>query len=72
MPTGKVKWFAETKGYGFITPDEPSSKDLFVHYSDIVGSGFKTLNEGEAVEYEVVKTDKGNKAQQVKRLANRV
>ena len=52
MPQGTVKWFNEDKGYGFITPDE-GSEDLFVHHSGIAGSGFKSLEEGESVSYEV-------------------
>lgn len=68
MPQGKVKWFDETKGYGFVTPDD-GSKDVFVHYSDIQTSGFKSLVENERVDFEVVKTDKGLKAQKVKKIA---
>lgn len=71
MPTGKVKWFNETKGYGFITPDD-GSKDVFCHYSNIEGSGFKTLAEGEKVEFEIVSTEKGKKAEQVRRLSSKV
>ena len=52
MSTGTVKWFNPDKGFGFITPDD-GGKDLFVHHSEIQGSGFKTLNEGQKVEYEV-------------------
>jgi len=52
MPQGTVKWFDEGKGYGFITPDD-GSEDLFVHHSGIGGSGFKSLEEGESVSYEV-------------------
>ena len=52
MPQGTVKWFNEDKGYGFITPDD-GSEDLFVHHSGIAGSGFKSLEEGESVSYEV-------------------
>ena len=51
MATGTVKWFSEQKGYGFITPDD-GGKDLFVHYSSIVGDGFKNLSDGQPVEYE--------------------
>ena len=58
MPTGKVKWFNDQKGYGFITPDD-GSKDLFVHHSAILGDGFKTLAENQAVEFEVQESDKG-------------
>ena len=51
MATGTVKWFNDSKGYGFITPDE-GSKDLFVHFSNIAGDGFKSLTEGAKVEFE--------------------
>lgn len=64
---GKVRFFNETKGWGFIDPDD-GSKSLFVHYSDIEGSGFRILNEGDAVEFESVDTPRGPKAQKVKRL----
>jgi len=66
MPTGKVKWFNDSKGYGFITSDEGG--DLFVHYNDVTGEGFKSLAEGETVEFEVVQGDKGPRATQVKRV----
>lgn len=58
---GTVKWFNAQKGFGFIVPDN-GSKDLFVHYSSIKVNGFRTLKEGDKVEYEVEKTDKGEKA----------
>ncbi len=61
MPTGKVKWFNNKKGYGFIEMDDGSG-DIFVHYTDIAGDGFKSLNEGEEVEFEIAETDKGKKA----------
>jgi len=62
--TGKVKWFNAEKGYGFITRDD-GDKDVFVHYSAILGSGFKSLKEGDAVEFEVVQGDKGPQAKDV-------
>jgi cold shock protein len=65
MAMGKVKWFNDQKGYGFITPDD-GSRDLFVHYSEIQGEGFKSLQEGQAVEYEKVEADKGPKATKVR------
>jgi CspA family cold shock protein len=64
MSTGTVKWFNPDKGFGFITPDD-GGKDLFVHHSEIQGSGFKTLNEGQKVEYEVGKGQKGPCANKV-------
>ena len=62
--TGRVKWFNESKGFGFITPDD-GSKDCFVHYSSIQGSGFRTLNEGQAVEFDIVQGQKGPAAENV-------
>ena len=64
MATGKVKWFNSTKGYGFITTEEGA--DVFVHYNDIEGEGYRTLNEGQAVEFELTEGDKGPKAVNVK------
>jgi len=65
--TGTVKWFNETKGFGFITPED-NSKDCFVHHSGIQGDGFKTLNEGERVEFDIVEGAKGPAAENVVRL----
>ena len=64
MSTGTVKWFDASKGYGFITPED-GGKDLFVHHSEIQGSGFKTLNEGQKVQYEVGQGQKGPCANKV-------
>jgi CspA family cold shock protein len=60
MAKGTVKWFNDRKGYGFITPEE--GEDLFVHHSSITGEGFKTLNEGEVVEFDVAPGRKGQQA----------
>jgi CspA family cold shock protein len=65
MATGTVKWFNESKGFGFITPSDGSA-DVFVHFSAIVGEGFRTLAEGQSVTYEVEKGPKGLQATQVK------
>lgn len=62
---GTVKWFNNQKGYGFITTEE--GKDVFVHFSAITGEGFKTLNENEAVEFDIVDGDKGPQATNVKK-----
>ena len=61
MATGTVKWFSNDKGYGFITPDA-GGEDLFVHFSAIAGSGFKTLDEGAKVSFEVTQGQKGPQA----------
>lgn len=66
MASGKVKWFDNKKGFGFIIND-PTGEDVFVHHSSITGDGFKTLNEGEAVDYEIIQSMKGLKAQNVVR-----
>jgi len=65
--SGTVKWFNDAKGFGFITPAD-GSKDCFVHHSAIDGQGFKTLAEGEKVEFEIVQGQKGPAAQNVVRL----
>lgn len=64
MKTGSVKWFNENKGYGFITPED-GSDDLFVHFSAILGTGFRSLTEGQKVEFEVAEGPKGLQAQSV-------
>ena len=61
---GTVKWFSNQKGYGFITP-EGGGKDVFVHHSAIQGEGYKTLDEGQAVEFEVTQGPKGEQAANV-------
>ncbi len=67
MQTGVVKWFNDSKGFGFITP-EGGGEDLFVHFSAIVGNGFKSLREGQRVEFEVTHGQKGLQAQSVQAL----
>jgi CspA family cold shock protein len=64
MPTGTVKWFNDSKGFGFITPDD-GSEDLFAHFSSIGGSGFKTLKEGQKVTFEVTQGPKGKQASNI-------
>lgn len=64
---GKVKWFNAEKGYGFITPED-GGKDVFVHFSGIVGNGFRSLDEGQDVSFEVVQGDKGPQAANVEKL----
>ncbi len=68
MSTGKVKWFNEAKGYGFIEPDG-GGRDVFVHYSAIQGEGYKTLSEGQLVDFEVIQGEKGPQASNVVKSA---
>jgi len=67
MPQGKVKWFNDTKGFGFIVCSQ-SGKDVFVHHSAIASSGYRTLDDGETVEFDADQTNKGLKATRVRRL----
>lgn len=66
MASGKVKWFDNKKGFGFISQN--AGQDVFVHHTSIIGSGYKTLNEGEEVSFEVIPGDKGLKASNVQRV----
>jgi len=66
MVKGTVKWFNESKGFGFITKEDGG--DVFVHYSAIQGNGFKTLTEGQAVSFEIVDGPKGPKAENVRKI----
>ena len=64
--TGTVKWFDSKKGYGFITAD--NGQDVFVHYTGIIGNGYRTLEEGDRVSFEITDSDKGLKAVEVERI----
>jgi CspA family cold shock protein len=66
MPTGTVKWFNDKKGFGFISIE--GGEDIFVHHTAIESDGFRTLEEGDKVEFEIVKGDKGDKAEKVKKI----
>ena len=65
MASGKVKWFDNKKGFGFITDE--GGQDIFVHHTAIQSKGYRTLNEGETVSYEIIPSDKGPKAENVQR-----
>ncbi|NQV04828.1 MAG: cold shock domain-containing protein [Candidatus Omnitrophica bacterium] len=67
VPKGKVKWFDNKKGYGFITPED--GKDIFVHHTAIQGDGYKTLQEGQEVEFDIVQGPKGEQASNVTKLS---
>jgi cold shock protein len=62
---GTCKWFNATKGYGFLVQEDKSAKDVFVHYSQLQGDGYKSLKEGDVVEFNVIQGEKGLQAQEV-------
>jgi len=68
MSTGTVKWFSDAKGFGFITPED-GQNDVFVHFSALQGSGFKTLRDGEKVQFEVTDGPKGKQATNVSTIS---
>lgn len=68
MAKGTIKWFSDQKGYGFVTP-EGGKKDVFVHYSAVKGDGFKTLAEGQLIEFDIVSGPKGEQAANVVKLS---
>ena len=68
--TGTVKWFNDAKGFGFIAPEGAGQKDCFVHHSAIQGSGFKSLAEGQRVEFDLVQGQKGPAAENVEKVAS--
>lgn len=71
MATGKVKWFSDAKGYGFIQVEDEANgeKDIFVHYTEIVKDGYKSLSQGQPVEFELMDTPKGLQAKKVEPVA---
>jgi len=68
MTRGTVKWFSDQKGYGFITPEGQLPQDVFVHFTAIEGSGFRTLHEGERVEFEITSSPRGSEASHVTKV----
>lgn len=69
LTKGQVKWFNNQKGYGFITAEGDDDTDIFVHYSAIQGEGYKTLSAGQGVSFELIKSEKGDQAQNVTKLS---
>jgi len=69
---GTVRWFSEEKGYGFISPDDEGSEEVFVHYTDVEGEGFRSLTEGERVSYEAAMSTRGARTREEAKNVQRV
>ena len=72
MARGSVRWFSEEKGYGFISPDDEGSEEVFVHYTDLEGEGFRSLTEGERVSYDAATSTRGARTREEAKNVRRV